>query len=137
MATAMHLLIVHQNFVDHQHPGGTRHFELARHLVERGHRCTIVAGSVDFLTGRSLPRTTECVDGVVIRRAYAFPTIHHSYFGRALSYLSFMVTSVWQGLRAGRVDVIMGTSPPMFQLPSAWLVAVLRRRPFLLEIRDL
>ena len=31
----------------------------------------------------------------------------------------------------------MGTSPPMFQLPSAWLIAVLRRRPFVLEIRDL
>lgn len=31
----------------------------------------------------------------------------------------------------------MGTSPPIFQAVSAWLVAALRRRPFLLEIRDL
>ncbi len=133
----MHLLIVHQNFVDHLHPGGTRHFELARQLVQRGHQCTIVAGSVDFLTGQSLPRTPQQLDGVVIRRAYALPTIHHSYWGRALSYLCFMMTSIWQGLRCGTVDVVMGTSPPMFQLPSAWLIAVLRRRPFVLEIRDL
>jgi glycosyltransferase involved in cell wall biosynthesis len=31
----------------------------------------------------------------------------------------------------------MGTSPPIFQAVSAWLVAFLRRKPFLLEVRDL
>lgn len=31
----------------------------------------------------------------------------------------------------------MGTSPPIFQAITAWLVSRLRRRPFLLEIRDL
>jgi glycosyltransferase involved in cell wall biosynthesis len=41
------------------------------------------------------------------------------------------------GLRAGPVDVVMGTSPPIFQAASAWLVSALRRKPFLLEIRDL
>ncbi len=136
-AEPMHLLIVHQNFVDHDHPGGTRHFELARELVQRGHRCTIVAGSVDFLTGSVLDRTPSVQEGVEIRRAYAFPTIHHSYVGRAASYLCFMLTSIWEGLRAGPIDVVLGTSPPMFQLPSAWLIAVLRRRPWILEIRDL
>jgi lipopolysaccharide/colanic/teichoic acid biosynthesis glycosyltransferase len=133
----MHLLIVHQNFADYEHPGGTRHLELARRLVERGHRCTIITGSVDFMTGRPLPRQQVVRDGVVIRRAYAFPTLHHSYPGRVLSYLSFMVTAVWEGLRTGPVDVVLGTSPPIFQLPSAWLIAVARRRPFVLEIRDL
>jgi len=133
----MHLLIVHQNFVDHQHPGGTRHLELAKHLVRHGHQCTIVAGSVDFLTGRPLSRETFEIDGVKIRRAYAFPTLHHSYLGRVLSYLCFMLTSIWESLRAGKIDVVLGTSPPIFQLPSAWLVAVIRKRPFLLEVRDL
>ncbi len=133
----MHLLIVHQNFVDHAHPGGTRHLELARHLVRRGHQCTIVAGSVDYLSGKRLPRRSEQIDGVQIRRAYAPATIHHSYAGRALSYACFMITSVWHGVRVREVDVVLGTSPPMFQLPSAWLVATVKRRPFVLEVRDL
>jgi glycosyltransferase involved in cell wall biosynthesis len=133
----MHLLIVHQNFVDHHHPGGTRHFELARHLVSRGHRCTIVAGSVDFLTGNRLPCGELVLQGVGLRRAYAPATLHHSYLGRAISYACFMVTSVWEGFRAGPIDAVLGTSPPMFQMPSAWIIARLRRRPFVLEIRDL
>jgi len=36
-----------------------------------------------------------------------------------------------------QVDMVMGTSPPIFQAFSAWLVAFLRRKPFLLEVRDL
>ena len=133
----MHLLIVHQNFADYDCPGGTRHLELARHFVRQGHRCTVIAGGVDFMTGKPLDRKPLKRFGVEIRRAYALPTVHHSYVGRAASYLSFMVTSVWEGLRVGRVDVVLGTSPPMFQLPSAWLIARLRRARFVLEVRDL
>jgi glycosyltransferase involved in cell wall biosynthesis len=48
-----------------------------------------------------------------------------------------MATAVVAGLRAGPVDMVMGTTPPIFQAVSAWLVALLRRRPFLLEVRDL
>jgi glycosyltransferase involved in cell wall biosynthesis len=32
---------------------------------------------------------------------------------------------------------VLGTTPPIFQAVSAWVVAVLRRKPFLLEVRDL
>ena len=133
----MHVLIVHQNFAEPDNPGGTRHFELACQLVQAGHRCTVVAGSVDFVTGKPVSRTPSQRDGVAIRRAYALPTINHSYLGRSMSYLSFMVTSVWEGWRAGPVDVVIGTSPPLFQLPSAWMLSRLRRRPFVLEVRDL
>lgn len=133
----MHLLIVHQNFVDHRHPGGTRHLELAKQMVRSGHRCTIIAGGVDYLTGQKIAQKTEVIDGVEIRRSFAFATLHKSYFGRALSYISFTISSIWTGLRVRQVDVVLGTSPPLFQLASAWIVAAMKRRPFVLEIRDL
>ncbi|HEU0297766.1 MAG TPA: glycosyltransferase family 4 protein, partial [Anaerolineales bacterium] len=34
-------------------------------------------------------------------------------------------------------DLVMGTTPPIFQAVSAWFVAWMRRKPFLLEVRDL
>jgi glycosyltransferase involved in cell wall biosynthesis len=40
-------------------------------------------------------------------------------------------------LRVKDVDLVMGTTPPIFQAVSAWVVAALRRKPFLLEVRDL
>jgi len=35
------------------------------------------------------------------------------------------------------VDLVWGTTPPIFQAPTAWLLARLKGVPFLLEVRDL
>ena len=48
----MHILLIHQAFVALGEPGGTRHHELARYLAQRGHRVTIIASPVSYLTGR-------------------------------------------------------------------------------------
>ena len=47
----MHILLLHQAFVALDEPGGTRHFELARLLAERGYKVTIIASPVSYLTG--------------------------------------------------------------------------------------
>lgn len=138
----MRVVLIHQAFASPDEPGGTRHYELARYCVERGHSFTIVASSLSYLTGE---RTTEQrglvteqnLDGVRVFRAYIYPSLHRSFVWRIVSFLSFMFTSVWAALKAGPVDVVMGTSPPIFQAVSAWVVAKVKRRPFLLEIRDL
>lgn len=139
----MHTLLIHQAFVSPKESGGTRHYELARHAVKQGQAFTIVASDLSYLTGQpTIARAgglfkEEELEGVRVLRAYTYPSLHRSFAWRVVSFLSFMFTSVWAGLRAGPVDLVMGTSPPIFQGVSAWLVATLRRRPFLLEIRDL
>jgi glycosyltransferase involved in cell wall biosynthesis len=74
---------------------------------------------------------------VRVLRAYSAQTLHRSYFWRAISFLSFMFSSVWAALQVKDADLIMGTTPPIFQAVSAWVVALVRRKPFLLEVRDL
>jgi glycosyltransferase involved in cell wall biosynthesis len=137
----MHLLLIHQAFVAPHDPGGTRHYELAKHLVDTGHRVTVVTSSLSYLTGLRVNEQAESVEesarGMRIIRVYTYPSLHKSFFWRAISFLSFMFTSVFGALRAGKVDIVMGTSPPIFQAVSAWVVSRLRNRPFLLEIRDL
>jgi len=138
----MKVLLIHQAFVSPQDAGGTRHFELARYALSRGHTMAIVASDLSYFsgakhTGTSGLVTQQVTEGIKVLRAYTYPSLHRSFVWRVISFLSFMVTSVWAGLRAGPVDVVMGTSPPIFQAFSAWLVAFLRRKPLLLEIRDL
>lgn len=138
----MHVLLIHQVFNSPDQAGGTRHYELGHHLVQRGHNFTVVASDVTYLSGeRSVVGcrllTEQDADGVRVIRAYTYPSLHRSFFWRVVSFVSFMFTSMLAGLWAGPVDIVMGTSPPIFQAVSAWLVARLRRRPFLLEIRDL
>ena len=50
----MHVLLIHQAFVSLDEPGGTRHHELARYLANQGHRVTIIASPISYLTGKSL-----------------------------------------------------------------------------------
>ena len=51
----MHILLIHQAFAALDEPGGTRHYELARYLAQRGHRVTIIASPVSYLTGQTSP----------------------------------------------------------------------------------
>ena len=138
----MKILLLNQAFVSPNEPGHTRHFEMAQFLRARGHEMVIVASDLNYQTGqRTVERTglfaEQMIDGVRILRAYIFPALHRSYFWRIISFFSFMFSSVWTALTVKDADIIMGTTPPIFQAVSAWVVAVIRRKPFLLEVRDL
>jgi glycosyltransferase involved in cell wall biosynthesis len=137
----MHILLIHQAFVTTEEAGGTRHHELARELVRRGNRVTVLAGGVSYLTGKPvgagwLSRQQDDV-GVRIWRTYSFPGWHRSFVQRVFSFISFMLSSFVAGLRVRDVDLVWGTSPPIFQAASSWLLARLKRATYVLEVRDL
>lgn len=138
----MRVLLIHQAFASAQEAGGTRHFELARHCLARGIKLSIIASNRSYLSGRQAVGgggivNKQTIEGIDVYRARTLPTLHKSFVWRVLSFLSFMVTAVIAALRAGPVDLVMGTSPPIFQAVSAWVAARIKGVPFLLEIRDL
>ncbi|MCC7119370.1 MAG: glycosyltransferase family 4 protein [Anaerolineales bacterium] len=133
----MHILIIHQAFASLNEPGGTRHFEFARLLASRGHQVTVIASPVSYLTGGQTRREAEQVNGVRILRAEVYQAHHKSFFHRLLAFFSFMLSSFWIGLGVRRVDVVWGTSPPIFQGVTAWLLARVKGAKFLFEVRDL
>lgn len=140
----MKILLINQSFVSPDEPGHTRHFEMGQFLRKHGHELVIVGGDLNYQTGRRatqrrrlLEPVEQVIDGVRILRAYVYPSLHRSYFWRIVSFFSFMFSSVWTALRVRDVDLVMGTTPPIFQAVSAWFVALVRRKPFLLEVRDL
>jgi len=139
----MHIMIIHQAFADLNEAGGTRHYEMARFLVKRGHSVTIIASPISYITGQSKGKKVAWLDeqhpepGITVLRSYAYPALHRSFFHRLINFFSFMFSSFITGLRVKNVDLVWGTCPPIFQGVTAWLVARLKRVPFLFEIRDL
>jgi glycosyltransferase involved in cell wall biosynthesis len=135
----MHVLLIHQAFAAIHEPGGTRHHELALFLANRGHRVTIIASPVSYLTGE-VARDAVSPSGhkrIHIIRPRVYAALHRSFFHRVLNFLSFMVSSFWAGLQVREVDLVWGTTPPLFQGVTAWLLARLKGVPFLFEVRDL
>lgn len=135
----MHILLIHQAFAALNEPGGTRHHEFARFLAEKGHQVTVIASPVSYLTGDSTPHLLEQGgnDGVTILRAYTYNALHKSFVHRVLAFFSFMISSFFVGLGVRNVDVVWGTSPPIFQGWTAWMLARLKGAKFLFEVRDL
>jgi glycosyltransferase involved in cell wall biosynthesis len=152
----MHILLIHQAFASLDEPGGTRHHEFARHLASHGHQVTVIASPVSYLTGDKTSPPTPSPSGtplppllqgegegagdggeVRIIRASVYAAHHKSFLHRLLAFFSFMVSSFFAGLRVKNVDLVWGTSPPIFQGLTAWLLARLKGVPFLFEVRDL
>ena len=139
----MHILLIHQAFASLDEPGGTRHHELARYLASQGHRLTIITSPISYLTGKARSKKIRwCekqTDGdlITILRVYTYPSLHRSFAFRMVSFLSFMFSSFIIGLGVKNVDLIWGTSPPIFQGLTAWLLARIKHIPFLFEVRDL
>lgn len=136
----MHILLIHQAFAALDEPGGTRHHELARFLVSKGHQVTVIASPVSYLTGTKPPsgeRKGGQEKGVRVTRAYTYNALHKSFVHRVFAFISFMISSFFAGLGVQNVDVVWGTSPPIFQGWTAWLLARLKGAKFLFEVRDL
>lgn len=138
----MRILLINQVFVSPDEPGHTRHFELAKFMQQQGHELVIVASDVNYQTGKKTIAHSglsieQNIDGIRVFRSAIIPSLHRSYFWRILSFFSFMFSSTWTALKVKDVDLILGTTPPIFQAVSAWFVAFIRRKPFLLEVRDL
>ena len=139
----MHILLIHQAFAALNEPGGTRHHELAQHLVQKGYRVTVIASALTYLTGglqgEKIPwvQREDGEEGITILRAYTYNALHRSFFHRLLSFFSFMFSSFIIGLGVRDLDVVWGTSPPIFQGVTAWALARLKGARFLFEVRDL
>ncbi len=131
----MHILLIHQVYTGLNQSGGTRHAELGTYLIEKGHQFTVIGSKNNYFTGE----TQEELGSGPIRffGADTYFGLHKSYIHRALNFLSFMVSSFLIGLRIKKVDLVWGTSPPLFQILPAWLLAKINRIPFVFEVRDL
>ena len=135
----LHVLLVHQLFVLGNEAGGTRHVELAAQLAAAGERVTVIAPTTSYLTGAVVGapgERTEPVPGVRVERVASWRG-GSGFAARVGAFLSFAASSFVAGLGVPRVGVVWGTSPPLFQAVTAWLLARVRGVPFVLEIRDL
>ena len=118
--------------------------ELGEYLAERGHEVTVVTGFPNYPDGvvyegyrRSIYRR-ERINGVDVIRVFLLTTTRRRRFGpRLASYLSFMITSIFGGLRAGRADILYFYSPPLFLGISAWILGRCFGIPTVVEVNDL
>ena len=136
--TEKHVLLVHQAFMTPEDGGGTRHYELLARAAENGHRATVITSDVGYLSRRERkPHQPNPAMALDIQRVRAVAPTGSDFASQLRQLIGFAAGAVPRGLSVRDVDLVMGTSPSIFQALSAWLIAAVKRKPFLLEIRDL
>jgi len=130
-------------------PGGTRHYDLSKELVKRGHDITIFASSFHYSQHREMKLALnqswmiKIVNGVKFVWLRTFPYQRNNW-RRVLNMVSYMVQAWRLGRKLpaltpkiGTPDVIIGSSVHLLAVFAAlWLSKHYKAR-FIMEVRDL
>lgn len=140
----MRILFVTQIFPPEMGALPNRLYPLVRQLVAKGHDVSVATGMPNYPRGVVFPEyqgkrsLREEVNGYTIfRRAYYTAPRNQSKWSQLRNYLSFIPAVLRGGLRSGKLDIVFVTSPPLFSVIPAILLAKLRRAKLVLDVRDL
>lgn len=116
----------------------------ARALAHRGYDVEVVTGFPNYPGGKLYdgyhlrPIERESDGDVAVTRLALYPSHDQFAVGRALNYLSFMLSAfLYMTFRARRADVIYCYHPPMTVGVAAAVSGLLRRTPFVIDIQDM
>jgi len=137
----MHVLYYHQHFSTPSGPGGTRSYEMARGLIERGHRVTMVCGSYagadTGLRGRPVRGIRKGdIDGIHVIEFCLPYSNYDGFLKRAWTFIRFAIQSSILAFTYD-YDFLFATSTPLTAGIPGIVGHILRRKPFVFEVRDL
>lgn len=113
-------------------------------LQDKGYTVEVITGFPNYPSGKVAagyklsPYRLEIMNGVRVHRVFLYPSHDHSSLGRAVNFLSFLVSAFLFCLfNARRFDAIYVFHPPITVGLAAALSGFVTRRPFLIDIQDL
>ncbi|ANM29262.1 glycosyl transferase family 1 [Acidobacteria bacterium Mor1] len=131
----MRVVYLHQYFNTPKEEGGTRSYELARRLVERGHQVHMITSRRDAEAKRGGWEQSD-IDGIDVHR---ITVPYNNKMGAAGRIRAFLRFSVLAGLKAMSfdADVVFATSTPLTIVIPGLFASKRRRKPMVFEVRDL
>jgi len=139
----MHILFLTDNFPPETNAPASRTYEHSLEWVRLGHQVTVVTCAPNFPQGRVFSGytnkiwQTEIVNGIKVIRVWTFIAANEGFIKRSLDYVSFMFSSFVASFFIKDVHVIIGTSPQFFTAISAYFTSLVKRRPWVFELRDI
>jgi len=135
-------------FLSHYYPPevnapANRVSELAREWTSAGHQVVVVTCAPNHPYGRLHPPyrnrlfKRENFDGIEVIRVWTYLAPNAGFFHRIINYLSFLFSVSAQVGRLPATDVVVSTSPQFLCGLAGFVVARVKRAPWVLEIRDL
>ena len=140
----MRVLLISHFYPPEPNSAAQKMSDLAQHLAASGHQATVITGFPNYPDGllhKGYRRTLyqrQQINGVSVIRTFLLTAPRGRMFGpRMKNYVSFMLTSMYGAIGAGRHDLVYVYSPPLFLGVSGYVVSRLFRVPLVLDVNDL
>jgi len=139
----LRVLLLADRFAPEVSAVSVRSLAHAKVWQELGHDVVVVTCVPNFPKGevfegyRNKLYQEDVVEGVKVVRIWSYMAANEGVVKRSFDYISFFLSAVFLCRRFPEFDVCLATSPPIFVAFAGALVAKLRRRPWVFEVRDL
>ena len=138
----MRILFLTDNFPPEVNAPASRTYEHCREWVKAGADVTVVTCAPNFPVGkvyegyRNKLWQREEMDGIHVVRVWSYIVANKGFLKRTLDFISFSVSSFVAGLFL-KCDVIVATSPQFFTALGGRTLSFFKRKPWIMEVRDL
>jgi len=139
----VHILFLTHYFPPEVNAPASRTYENAKRWVKSGHQVTVITCFPSHPQGviypgyRMRPYQWDEKDGIQILRVFTYLSANKGFLKRIANYVSYMATSTLFAPLVKKADIVVSTSPQFFCGMAGLLVARSKRKPWVLEIRDL
>jgi glycosyltransferase involved in cell wall biosynthesis len=120
-----------------------RTFENCKIWVKE-HHVTVLTNFPNHPDGKIFPgyknrqSKKEVIEGINVVRLFTFTTANEGVFLRTINFIWFMFAAVFYAVLSRiEFDVVIATTPQFFCGLAGKYISKLRRKPFILELRDL
>lgn len=138
----MKILFLTDNFPPEVNAPASRTYDHCREWVKRGDEVTVITCAPNFPQGkvydgyRNKLWQEETVDGIRVIRVWSYIVANKGFVKRTLDFISYSVSAFLAGLFV-KADLIVATSPQFFTALSGRALAWWKRKPWVMEVRDL
>jgi len=118
---------------------------LAEDLKDRGHDVFVITAFPYYSTSKDLEKykgkwiVKDQYEGIPIIRTYAYSSKKYGNISKRLwSFLSFTFSSIFGAVTVrGKADVVLTISPPFLSFFSGYLISLIKKASFVLDIQDI
>lgn len=138
----MRILLLSDNYPPETNAPAARTSEHAALWAAAGHQVTVITCAPNYPTGRvypgyrNVPLSVTWQRGVRVIRIWTYMAPNAGFFRRILDFVSFAMGATVVGTLLP-FDVLVATSPQFFTAVAGGAVGLLRRKPWVFEVRDL
>ena len=138
----MNILFLTDNFPPESNAPANRTYEHCTEWMNKGANVTVITCVPNFPKGKVFAGyknklyQTEEMDGIKVIRVWSYMSGNAGVLRRTLDYISFGIMAFFVSLFI-KTDILIATTPQFFTAFFGWLAAFFKRKPWVMEVRDL